>query len=86
VADFMFQHGLDAVPSIPTTTRPLDDLKGDADVWNMSRSERATLYDNWYMAASESIRETQVEDFENLRRKHSDALRNWEEIKEQVYR
>ncbi|CAE6473590.1 unnamed protein product [Rhizoctonia solani] len=81
--DFLSQHGLYQVPLIPRTTRPLESLKQDAMVWNMSLTERNTLYDTWYATASESIRESQIEDFENLRKKHAAARQSFEEIKEQ---
>lgn len=80
----MYQHGLDAVPTIPQLNRPLESLLEDPNVWKMSLSERASLYDTWYMAASELIRQTQVEDFENLRRKHTEALKKYQEIQDQV--
>ncbi|KAF8599525.1 P-loop containing nucleoside triphosphate hydrolase protein, partial [Ceratobasidium sp. AG-I] len=83
VAEFMFQQGVGRIPTIPETNRALDELLADPNVWNMSLIERKTLHDVWYTAASQSIRQTQVEDFENLRQKHKDARRNFEEIKEQ---
>ncbi|QRW23932.1 Zinc finger, NF-X1-type [Rhizoctonia solani] len=81
--DFLSQHGLHQVPAIPQTARPLEALKEDPMVWSMSLTERNTLYDIWYATASESIRESQIEDFENLRKKHAAARQSFEEIKEQ---
>ncbi|KAF8730672.1 P-loop containing nucleoside triphosphate hydrolase protein, partial [Rhizoctonia solani] len=81
--DFLSQHGLHQVPAIPRTARPLEALKEDPMVWSMSLTERNTLYDIWYATASESIRESQIEDFENLRKKHAAARQSFEEIKEQ---
>jgi hypothetical protein len=80
----MHEHGLEDIPKIPQTDRPLETLLTDHDVWNMSLSERAALYDMWYMAASEAIRQSQVDDFENLRHKHTEALRKFQEIQDQV--
>lgn len=80
----MHQHGLRNAPSIPRTTRRLEVLQSDPRVWSMSPSERTSLYDTWYITASESIRQTQIEDFENLRRKHAAAQKSFDEIKEQV--
>ncbi|KAG8720713.1 hypothetical protein FRC09_009099 [Ceratobasidium sp. 395] len=83
LANFLSQHGVYQIPPVPHTTRPLEALKDDPMVWEMSLSERSTLYDTWYITASQSIRESQIEDFENLRRKHAAAKQSFEEIKEQ---
>ncbi|KAG9092170.1 hypothetical protein FS749_015949 [Ceratobasidium sp. UAMH 11750] len=83
VQEFLYQHGLEEIPEIPQTTRPIESLLDDPLVWNMSVSERATLYDVWYMAASEAIRQSQVDDFESLRRKHTEALQKFQEIQDQ---
>ncbi|CUA71425.1 NFX1-type zinc finger-containing protein 1 [Mus musculus] [Rhizoctonia solani] len=81
--DFLSQHGIHQIPPIPRTTRPLETLKDDGMVWSMSLSERKTLYDTWYIMASESIHEAQIEDFDNVRKKHAAAKQSFEEIKEQ---
>ncbi|KAF8598648.1 hypothetical protein BDV93DRAFT_593819 [Ceratobasidium sp. AG-I] len=84
LAKFFLQQGVRTIPNIPETTRALDNLRVDPNVWNMSQSERRALYDIWRVAAGESIRETQVGEFENLRQKHEHARRRFDEIKEQV--
>ncbi|KAJ1300333.1 hypothetical protein OPQ81_005154 [Rhizoctonia solani] len=81
--NFLSQHGVYEIPPVPRTTRPLEVLKEEPMVWSMSLSERNTLYDTWYITASESIRESQIEDFENVRKKHAAAKQSFEEIKEQ---
>ncbi|KDN37126.1 hypothetical protein RSAG8_10335, partial [Rhizoctonia solani AG-8 WAC10335] len=81
--EFLSQHGTHQIPPIPHTIRSLEALKEDPMVWSMSLSERNTLYDTWYATASESIRESQIEDFENVRKKHAAAKKSFEEIKEQ---
>ncbi|KAH7335672.1 hypothetical protein B0J17DRAFT_667287 [Rhizoctonia solani] len=83
IRNFLTQHGVHQVPPIPLTSRPLDALKDDPMVWSMSLTERKTLYDTWYVTASESIRDAQIEDFENVRKKHAAARQSFEEIKEQ---
>ncbi|KAG8703866.1 hypothetical protein FRC09_003894, partial [Ceratobasidium sp. 395] len=83
VQDYLYQHGLEEVPIIPQTTRPIETLLADPSVWRMSLSERGALYDTWYMAASEAIRQSQVDDFENLRRQHAEALHKFQEIQDQ---
>ncbi|QRV96757.1 Zinc finger, NF-X1-type [Ceratobasidium sp. AG-Ba] len=80
---FLQEHGLENIPEIPQTNRPIDVLFADHNVWAMSLTERSTLYDAWYMAASESIRQSQVDDFESLRRTHAEALRKFQEIQDQ---
>jgi hypothetical protein len=82
--EFLSEHGIYQIPSIPLSTRPLEMLKQDSAVWNMSVAERTTLHDTWSATASESIRQSQIEDFENLRKKHAGARQSFEEIKEQV--
>lgn len=84
MAHFLSQHGFNAVPAIPQTNRPLESLLKDPDVWNMSLSERASLYDTWYMSASKLIRQAQVEDFEKSKKKYDDALKRYQELKDQV--
>ncbi|CAE6531432.1 unnamed protein product [Rhizoctonia solani] len=81
--NFLSQHGIHQIPPIPHATRSLEALKEDPMVWSMSLSERNTLHDTWCTTASESIRESQIEDFENVRRKHAAAKQSFEEIKEQ---
>ncbi|KEP50888.1 NFX1-type zinc finger protein [Rhizoctonia solani 123E] len=81
--EFLSQHGTHQIPSIPRMARSLEVLKDDPLVWSMSLTERNTLYDTWYATASESIREAQIEDFDNVRKKHAAARKSFEEIKEQ---
>lgn len=86
VAQYLYQHGIEEVPSIPETNRPTEELINDSRVWEMSLSEREALYNKWYMIASDSIRESQVDDFERLQRNHADALKVYQEIQDQVSR
>ncbi|CCO36196.1 NFX1-type zinc finger-containing protein 1 [Rhizoctonia solani AG-1 IB] len=83
VAQYLYQHGIEEVPSIPETNRPTEELINDSRVWEMSLSEREALYNKWYMIASDSIRESQVDDFERLQRNHADALKVYQEIQDQ---
>jgi hypothetical protein len=84
VSQFLYQYGVEEIPVLPETDRPVEELFEDSNVWGMSLPERKTLYDAWYMIASDSIRQSQVEDFENLRRKHTEALKQFQEIQDQV--
>ncbi|KAG8790256.1 hypothetical protein FRC12_012372 [Ceratobasidium sp. 428] len=83
IQEYLYQHGVEEAPIIPQTTRPIEILLTDPSVWTMSLSERAALYDTWYMTASEAIRQSQVDDFENLRRQHTEALHKFQEIQDQ---
>ncbi|CAE6473604.1 unnamed protein product [Rhizoctonia solani] len=83
VTQYLYQHGIEEIPSIPETKRPVEELINDSRVWEMSVSEREALYNTWYMIASDSIRESQVEDFERLQRNHADALKKYQEIQDQ---
>ncbi|KAF8696564.1 P-loop containing nucleoside triphosphate hydrolase protein, partial [Rhizoctonia solani] len=83
VSQYLYQHGIEEIPPIPETDRPVEELINDSQVWKMSVSERQTLYNTWYMVASDFIRESQVEHFESLRRNHANALKRYQEIQDQ---
>ncbi|CAE6460674.1 unnamed protein product [Rhizoctonia solani] len=83
VIQFLYQHGIETTPSIPETDRPVEELINDPRVWEMSLKEREALYNTWYMVTSDSIRESQVEDFERLQRNHAAALKKYQEIQDQ---
>ncbi|KAJ1302896.1 hypothetical protein OPQ81_003195 [Rhizoctonia solani] len=83
VSQFLYQHGIEETPTIPKTNRPIEELIDNPRVWEMSLSEREALYNSWYMVASDSIRESQVEDFERLQRNHASALKKYQEIQDQ---
>ncbi|CAE6506724.1 unnamed protein product, partial [Rhizoctonia solani] len=83
VYEHIQRHGLHVMPPIPTTNRLPRELQGDPKVWSMSFSERRRLYNVWYMPASQSIRERQLEEFEDLRRKHIWALEAFNKAKEE---
>ncbi|EUC58482.1 NFX1-type zinc finger protein, partial [Rhizoctonia solani AG-3 Rhs1AP] len=83
VYEHIQRHGLHVMPSIPTANRLPRELQSDPKVWSMSFSERRRLYNVWYMPASQSIRERQLEEFEDLRRKHIWALEAFNKAKEE---
>ncbi|CAE6502582.1 unnamed protein product [Rhizoctonia solani] len=83
VIQFLYQHGIEATPSIPETDRPVEELISNPRVWEMSLKEREALYNTWYMVTSDSIRESQVEEFERLQRIHAVALKKYQEIQDQ---
>lgn len=84
VSQHLYECGVEEVPPIPETNRPVEELFEDEDVWNMSLSERESLYNAWYIAASEAIRHWQVKEFENLRGQHAEALKKFQQIQDQV--
>lgn len=84
VSQYLYQYGVDEIPAIPETNRPVEALLEDTNVWGMSVPEREALYNVWYMAASEAIRQSQVDDFENLHHKHTKALKRFQEMQDQV--
>ncbi|CAE7233886.1 unnamed protein product [Rhizoctonia solani] len=83
VGEFLYQYGIEVTPSIPETNRPVEELIDKPQVWDMSLKEREALYNRWYMVASDSIRESQVEEFERLQRNHAAALKKYQEIQDQ---
>jgi hypothetical protein len=83
-ATFFFAHGYDAVPVVPTTDRALDELLESGDIWSMSGPERRRLHDYWVEAVRADLRQNQLEEFERLRRTHTDKLRKYNEGKDEV--
>ncbi|EUC58494.1 NFX1-type zinc finger protein, putative, partial [Rhizoctonia solani AG-3 Rhs1AP] len=81
---FMREHGLQSIPKIPNTTRPLDALLDNPRVWRMSRGERATLYEVWSIEASDLTHTGQIENFEKFRQSHVDVSGYHKEITEQL--
>ncbi|KEP47695.1 NFX1-type zinc finger protein [Rhizoctonia solani 123E] len=81
---FMREHGLQSIPKVPNTTRPLDALLDNPRVWRMSRGERATLYEAWSIEASDLTHTGQIENFEKFRQSHVDVSGHHKEITEQL--
>ncbi|KAG8712686.1 hypothetical protein FRC11_014505, partial [Ceratobasidium sp. 423] len=82
--NFMREHGLKSVPTIPTTSRPVDDLLKNPQVWRMSRGERNELHRAWSIEASHLTNDSQIQTFEEFRQAHTDASEAHREITEQL--
>jgi len=70
--EWFSNHELADIAEPPTTDRPLDILKYDDDVWDMSRSERLKLSQYWESSARSFGFESDVEVFKDLKRKHAE--------------
>lgn len=55
------------VPAPPSSSRPLEVLLEDPQVWSMSRVERATLYAHWEKKARFELKDRWLAEFESIR-------------------
>ncbi|KIJ68146.1 hypothetical protein HYDPIDRAFT_107807 [Hydnomerulius pinastri MD-312] len=78
--------GEDDVPSVPSGDRPLDELLEQGDVWRMSRDERKRLHQFWIDQARIEMHQNQLDEFERLRKKHSEKAQEYNEGKEEARR
>jgi hypothetical protein len=81
---FFNAFGFHSIPQIPATDRPLEQLLEVGEVWTMSRSERERLHLCWMAAAQNFLNATQIQDFERLRGRHADVLREYNEGKDEA--
>lgn len=83
-----FAHlGYNALPSIPTSDRSLEQiLEDEPDIWSLSRAERGRLQDYLTREVRLQLHETQLEEFERLRARHADVLERYNEGKNEVRR
>lgn len=72
------------VPTIPTTTRTLQELQESSSVWNFSKVERLTISGFWTQEARMQAYRIEQMDFERLRKRHLDAQRRYNELKDEV--
>ncbi|KAG8730710.1 hypothetical protein FRC11_006011, partial [Ceratobasidium sp. 423] len=82
--DFMSEHGLKNVPKVPKTKRPVGALQRDPRVWRMSRTERTALHKAWSIEASDSMKDSRIQEFEALRQSHKSASEAHKEITAQL--
>ncbi|KAF8813222.1 P-loop containing nucleoside triphosphate hydrolase protein, partial [Phlegmacium glaucopus] len=79
--------GFDHTPSVPQSDRPLEELLEDVgDVWEMSLSERQRIHAFWAENARIQLGQTYMDEFQRLRDRHADKLRECNEGKEEVRR
>ncbi|KAJ7593987.1 hypothetical protein C8J56DRAFT_1043774 [Mycena floridula] len=74
-AQFFAYFGQDQIPTIPSSDRPLDELKDYGAMWNLSLSERARLHSFFETEARETLHLNRMGEFERLRERHAQALR-----------
>lgn len=76
--------GEDGIPDVPSGDRELHHLLMDGDVWGMSIKERARLHKYWIDQARIQMHETHLGEFERLRERYNDKVREYNEVKEAV--
>lgn len=76
--------GEESIPTIPSSDRELDDLFQDGNVWQMSTAEREHLHKFWIGQARIEMNRNQLEEFEQLRARHAEKRREYNECKETV--
>ena len=82
--EFFLAHGCDDIPIISTSDRHLEHLLEFGDIWDMSLAERCRLHEFWAHTVREELHKNQLDDFERLRRKHSERLKTFNEGKSEV--
>ena len=82
--EFFLAHGCDDIPVISTSDRHLEHLLEFGDIWDMSLAERCRLHEFWTLMVRNNLHQNQLEDFERLRRKHSERLKTFNEGKSEV--
>ncbi|KAK2464284.1 hypothetical protein APHAL10511_003741 [Amanita phalloides] len=83
---FFVEHSMNGIPEIPTTDRPLDDLLAQGSMWDLSLNERMRLDRFWRERTREDVFQSQLEEFENLRKKHEAFLELVNEGKNEIRR
>ncbi|KAF9227364.1 hypothetical protein BS17DRAFT_747823 [Gyrodon lividus] len=78
--------GEEGVPDIPSGDRPLDELLRIGDVWTMSIRERKRLHEFWIEQARIEMYQNQLDEFERLRNKHAERVKEYNEGKEEARR
>ena len=82
--EFFLAHGCDDIPIISTSDCRLEHLLEFGDIWAMSLAERHRLHEFWMHMVRNDLHQNQLEDFERLRRKHSERLQIFNEGKDEV--
>lgn len=77
--------GIDNLPEIPQTDRPLEDLLSlPISMWSLSRSERRKLRVYWTRLAREAMVEEERDEFDRLRKVYQERRTHYNELKDQV--
>jgi len=85
VNGFFNSIGLQQVPYVSLdTTRSLESLLDNGDVWGMNAQERKAIHQFWVQETRKELSETYLNEFERLRDIHADKLQESNEMKEEV--
>ena len=76
IEGFFASHGYQKIPLIPSSNTSLDNLYYRDDIWGMSKIERKRIHDDWVSKIRIQDSENNLAEFERLRTKHADAVRN----------
>jgi hypothetical protein len=81
---FFAAHSMNSIPEIPTTNRTLDDLLAEGQMWTLSIMERQKLDQSWRDSTRERMYQDHVLEFQDLREKHEQALKMFNEENNEV--
>ncbi|CAG8772060.1 14270_t:CDS:1, partial [Acaulospora colombiana] len=76
---FMMLSGLDQLPDIPCSDRPLDDLLADPLVWRMSMVERGRLSKSWMGSTRQYFFQRKRQSFSDLKEKYESAKQEYDD-------
>ncbi|GJE94480.1 P-loop containing nucleoside triphosphate hydrolase protein [Phanerochaete sordida] len=79
LSQFFAFCGYANLPPVPSSDRELNVLLEHDGVWSLSRVERGRLHEHWVATVSALSQITRTEEFERLRRKHADAIQQYNE-------
>ncbi|TFK44429.1 hypothetical protein BDQ12DRAFT_672980 [Crucibulum laeve] len=88
-ADLMrlfLDHGHAIVPPPPSSDRALDILLCEGAAWSMSLQERERLHAYWTQWLRDDLYRNHVKDFEDLRKRHAETLKTYNEGKDEIRR
>lgn len=83
---FFHALGFLSVPATASGERSLNDLLDEGAMWTMSRLERRRLHDSWTLSVRNETSQNRLREFEDLRRKHVEILKKYNEGKDETRR
>ncbi|OBZ70961.1 hypothetical protein A0H81_09027 [Grifola frondosa] len=86
IEEFFHTFGCAEIPRIPSSQRPSSELLEEDDIWTMSLREREQLHRLWTDEVRVSLQATRTDEFQRLRDRHTTALRNHNEGKDEIRR
>ncbi|EKM54252.1 uncharacterized protein PHACADRAFT_174761 [Phanerochaete carnosa HHB-10118-sp] len=81
LGQFFAACGYNTLPLIPASDRKLSVLLETDDVWQLSRVERKKLHEHWVDEIRVISQTNRTEEFERLRRVHTDTIKQYNEGK-----